>query len=162
MKNPVNNFLYFPECKIIKANYVPHASGRFHSISLYIKSLNTTPKHYPQHPLLSGKADFYFGLEIDDKWVNEFRNDYYKLFNQFISDPVNKLIKQKISLVTNFSPDSKDTKLDTIGIGLPNGEILLYNFILTKQEITTIYNVSQMNYLVHSKGTNIINKKKKI
>jgi hypothetical protein len=138
-------YLYFPKCKILNAYYVPQAHGKHSVISMHLRSLITTPKHYPNDVMLNGKADFYFGLECTDTWKSNFETPYFKLFDILPNEAVKKLVKKEVSLITKFTYEGK-IKLDTIGIGIPEGEITLYNSLLSAEDIDIIYRVSKLNY----------------
>lgn len=145
-------YLYFPRCKIMRANFVPQAHGKHHVVSMFIRSLTNSPKHYPDNPLLVGKADFYFGLECDQNWLSKFESSYYQLFNTFPSQPVEKIVKTEVSVIAKFSPEGK-TKLETIGVGKPNGEITIYNNFWEEEEMDLVYQVSKLHYGLSSKKT---------
>lgn len=151
------HYLYFPECKITRSYFVPNSG--FSVISMYIKSLQNTPKHYPQYPILLGKVDFYFGLEIKTSFQDSLAQKYYNLFNIFLNDPPSKIVSSKISLIARFSPN-ETIKLNTIGIGEPQGKIILFNSHLNEDEIEQIYFSAKLNYSLPSKENKTIKKKK--
>lgn len=150
------HYLYFPECKITRSYFIPTNTS---VISMHIKSLQNTPKHYPQHPILSGKAEFYFGLEIKDSFYDVLAQKYYKLFEVFLKDPPSKIVSSKVSLITRFSPNEQ-IKLNTIGIGEPQGKITLFNSHLDEEEIEQIYFSAKLNHSLPSKENKAIKKKK--
>lgn len=141
-------YLYFPECKIVKAQLVPKSNL---VISFYIKSLKNTPKHYPNHPLLDGKAEFYFGLELTDNFKDGHKHHYFDLFSQSITESVNKLIGKKLSTLILFNPHG-DKKLDTIGLGKVNDKISLYNDYWTPEEIKIVSQASKLLFELPSKN----------
>ena len=153
------HYLYFPECKITRSYFVPTNISGISVISMYIKALHNTPKHYPQHPILVGKADFYFGLEIKDSFQDSLAQKYYNLFDVFLKDPPSKIVSSKVSLITRFSPNEQ-VKLNTIGIGEPQGKIVLFNSHLNEEEVEQIYFSAKLNYSLPSKENKTIKKKK--
>lgn len=153
------HYLYFPDCKIARAHYLPSSASGVSVISMYIKSLHNTPKHYPQSPILKGKADFYFGLEIRERFEEQLAQKYYKLFNIFLKDPPSKIISSKVSLITKFSPNEQ-IKLSVIGIGEPQGKIILFNSHFEDDEIEQIYFAAKLNHSLPAKDNNTMKKKK--
>lgn len=143
--NLTDCYLYFPEAKIVKAHIVPQHSATKYVISMQIKSLLATPKHYPQSPLLKGKADFYLALDITTQWIARFESDYIRVFNQNLDKTLNKIIGKPVCVLSKFSPNNL-VKLETIGIGLPHQEISLYNTHFEKKEMNSISLQSQLHY----------------
>lgn len=135
-------YFYFPECKIQQAQFVPTNCG---IISLHIKSLKNTPKHYPQYPLLEGKAEFYFGLELSLSFKENKKSTFFNTFNQNLNESPTKLKGKKVSVIILFNPES-DKKIDTIGIGLENNIITLYNDLWNNEEINIINQAAKLQW----------------
>lgn len=140
--------LYLPECKIIKATIVPKA---INVIFLNLKTVQNTPKHYPKHPLLEGKVEFTFGLELSDNFQNIQKSNYFNLFNSNIGTSVSKLAGKKVSALILFNPDGIK-KIDTIGIGPTNGLITLYNDLWDSNEIQIISHAAKLFFALPNKG----------
>lgn len=111
------SYWYYPECKIMRANQIPSSDLHF---TLYLKSLNKTPKHFPKHPLLKGIPDFVFSQKISGISNKMIRPDQFNaIFNDSMitSDTLNssKLIGQKVSLIIFL--DEETQKIETCAIG---------------------------------------------
>lgn len=138
-------YLYFPQVKIIKAHIVPQMNQSKYVIALQMKSLINTPNHYPQSPILKGKANFYLALDITEEWKNRFSTNYNTVFECNLTQSVNKLVSQTVSVIARFSPANR-IKLEAIGIGKPNKKIILYNAHFSNKEMDIISLQSQLNY----------------
>ena len=139
--------LYFPECKIVKAIIVPKSVN---VIFFNIKSQKNTPKHYPAHPLLDGKVEFTFGLELSLNFIETKKSNYFNDFHSNLNASVNNLKGKKVSALILFNPEA-DKKLDTIGLGLPNELISLYNDLWTVKEIEIISQAAKLTSILPSK-----------
>lgn len=150
--------LYFPDCKIININEVPQAHGKYFVWSIYLKSTINTPAHYPQHPLLTGKADFYFGIEASFDWKNKFSQAYQKVFNLNLKESIKKIKGKKVSVLAHLVQEERLT-LNTLGIGIQNGEILLYNTHLLDSDMQELSLASQLQSKMPEKKDKIKRKK---
>lgn len=140
--------LYFPECKILKAVMVPKAVN---VIFFNLKSLKNSPKHYPVHPLIEGKVEFTFGLEISPQFVDTKKSSYYNVFNTHFNTSVSKLTGKTVSALILFNPTGIK-KLDTIGLGIPNELISIYNDLWEPHEIQIISQASKLFAQLPNKG----------
>ena len=139
--------LYFPECKIVKAIIVPKS---INVIFFNIKSQKITPKHYPSHPLLDGKVEFTFGLELSLNFLEAKKSNFFNVFHSNLTASVNNLKGKKVSALILFNPDS-EKKLDTIGLGVTNELISLYNDLWTVKEIEIISQAAKLTSILPSK-----------
>lgn len=135
-------YLYFPECKIIRSQFIPKKNP---FISFYLKSLDKTPNHYPQHVLLNGVVEFSFGLEITKYFKETKQGQYFNLFDCHLNNSPSKLTGKKVSALILFNPTA-DKKLDTIGLGHVNDIITIYNDNWDTKEIKVISQSSKLNY----------------
>lgn len=120
----MNNYLYFPQCKIVKADNV----FGYKRCTFAIKSLKITPKHYPEHFMLKGKADFFFKLDYGGI-ANEvlLSEAFKKIVGKEISlSNVAKTIGKELSVLAYFEPNN-EIILECIGIGLPNETPCLFS-----------------------------------
>lgn len=136
--------LYFPECKIVKALLVPKSTN---VIFFNIKSKKNTPKHYPKHPLLEGKVEFTFGLELSLNFLDTKKSNYFNVFNSNISSSVSQLTGKTVSALIFFDPEG-DKKLDTIGLGICNELITIYNDLWEAKEIEIVSNAAKLTSLL--------------
>lgn len=140
--------LYFPECKIIKAIMVP----KFVNVIFFnLKTVKNTPKHYPSHPLLEGKVEFTFGLELSENFQETKKSHYFTLFNSALHTSVTKLAGKTVSALILFNPEGVK-KLDTIGIGAPHELISLYNDLWEPKEIQIISLAAKLYAELPNKG----------
>lgn len=114
----LDHYLYFPQCKISRVDHILGSD----TFTFFIKSLKNSPKHYPQHFMLEGKADFFFKLN---------NLSYDKLFSTIfghILSPTNlpSFQNKKVSVLAYFDPDAK-IKLQCIGIGIAGEIPILFN-----------------------------------
>lgn len=148
METNHQTYLYFPECKIIKAQLVPKTTA---VISFYIKALKNTPKHYPEHVLLNGKVEFSFGLELTAQFQETRKSQFFNLFDCHSNNSPSKLIGKKVSALILFNPQG-EKKLDTVGLGPVNDIMTIYNDIWTPDEMRIISQSSKLYCELPSKG----------
>ena len=109
--------LYFPSVKISRIDIIPKKLGITHLF--YMKSQLKSPKHYPQHPLISGKIEFAGKIEFID--------DLTFWFNFIFNDVNPKKAKGKIiSVLVEFNSDD-NTKFILKGIGKKNEIAYLFS-----------------------------------
>jgi hypothetical protein len=142
------SYLYFPECKIIKAQLVPKSTA---VIIFYIKSLKNTPKHYPLHTLLEGKIEFSFSLELTENFQKNKYSDYFNLFECNLNHSPSKLIGKKVSALILFNPNG-EKKLDTVGLGSIYDLITIYNDIWNHKEMRIVSQSSKLYCELPNKG----------
>ena len=131
-----SEYLYFPSCKIMRADYIPQNSG--HKCSLHLKSTHNTPAHYPKSPYLAGKAEFFFGLQASKvTWGLLYEDRYQQIFGNKDISLIHKHIKKKLSVIVRFD-ETEATKLFVFGIGLENEAPLLFNNDLSFEENESI------------------------
>lgn len=145
--NKVEN-LYLPECKIIKATIVPNA---INVIFFNLKTIKNTPKHFPNHPLIEGKVEFTFGLDLSENFKNTKKSNYFNLFNSNIGTSVSKLAGKNVSALILFNPNSIK-KIDTIGLGPVNDLITIYNDLWESKEIQIISHAAKLFFELPNKG----------
>lgn len=121
-------YLYFPKCKITRADSL--SEGTVAHCTLLIRSLGTTPVFYPQHPLLKGKAEFFYKLDVRSQTF-EWRNNYHDLAKKLFGEKtyqasVRGLLKKEVSVLVRFNSEA-DIKLLCIGFGLPEEDEMLFN-----------------------------------
>lgn len=140
--------LYFPECKILKAVIVPKAVN---VIFFNVKSVKNSPKHYPSHPLIDGKVEFTFGLELSEHFIETKKSNYFNVFDSNLKTSVAKLVGKTVSALILFNPQS-EKKLDTIGIGISHESISLYNDLWEPYEIQIISQAAKLFSQLPNKG----------
>lgn len=151
MEHIINpDYLYFPECKIIKAQIVPKSVA---VIMFHLKTVKNSPKHYPKHALLEGKVEFTFGLELSEYFKDTKGSNFFSVFDCNWNVSPSRLIGKKVSSLILFQPES-DKKLDTIGLGAENDLITIYNDNWTSKEIKSHSQIAKLNYNLPTKNTN--------
>lgn len=150
MEHVINpDYLYFPECKIIKAQIVPKSVA---VIMFYLKTVKNSPKHYPKHSLLEGKVEFTFGLELSEHFKDTKSSNFFSVFECNWNVSPSRLIGKKVSSMILFQPDA-EKKLDTIGLGSENELITIYNDMWTPKEIKSHSQIAKLNYNLPPKNT---------
>lgn len=150
MEYEVNpDYLYFPECKIIKAQIVPKSIA---VIMFHLKTLKNCPKHYPKHPLLDGKVEFTFGLELSEHFKDTKSSNFFHVFQCNWNVSPSRLIGKTVSSMILFQPNL-DKKLDTIGLGSEHEIITVYNDNWSSKEIKSHSQIAKLNYNLPPKNT---------
>lgn len=138
-----SQYLYFSSCKIINIDKINLTVPK---IIFYLKANKETPKFYPKHNILKGKAEFIFTISFDsvDNNIN-YKKELHSIFNQNITDLKNikKLKKYNISILAFFDTENSVIS-DCFGIGKENE---ICNFFNT--ENTDNKNLARMVYLEH-------------
>lgn len=121
----MNQYLYFPSCTIVKKD----RNILTNKIIFYLKSKIETPKNYPNHPVLKGKAQFIYTIDIDSVDNNSV---YQREINEIFEVP---FLKFKSS--TKF----KNTPLSALIFFNANANIILDCFGIGKEnEICSFFN----------------------
>lgn len=150
MEHLINpDYLYFPECKIIKAQIVPKSVA---VIMFHLKTVKNCPKHYPKHPLLDGKVEFTFGLELTEYFKDTKSSHFFSVFECNWNVSPSRLIGKKVSSMILFQPQS-DKKLDTIGLGTEHDIITIYNDNWHPKEVKSYSRIAQLNHNLPVKNT---------
>lgn len=143
------DYLYFPECKIIKAQIVPKSVA---VIMFHLKTVKNSPKHYPKHGLLEGKVEFTFGLELSEHFKDTKSSNFFSVFECNWNVSPSRLIGKIVSGLILFQPHL-DKKLDTIGLGSSHDNITIYNDNWNHKEIKSHSQIAKLNYNLPLKNT---------
>lgn len=148
----MEQFLYFPQCKITRADLIPNISGK-NNFSLMIKSSKTTPSHYPKHYMLDGKADFFLKLNYEGiVWEMENRSFFKSCFNKdFSLLTTSDFLRKELCVFVLFNPE-QEIKLKCIGIGFPHEIPSMFFNDLTNDENIAHSKVAKLNYELGKKG----------
>lgn len=149
----IHKYLYFPRCKITRCDSL--GENNLNHFTLFIKSLEKTPKHYPEHYMLEGKADFFFKLNTfysNNKqfnklvWDTKYKDRFKSIFGN-TPDLIKpkECLKKEICVLAVFNPESEIT-LQTIGIGLINEEPTLFNTSESFETLDAYARVAKLNY----------------
>jgi hypothetical protein len=121
----MNKYLYFPSCKIIKLD----KNILTNKVILYIKSKLDTPNFYPQHPVLKGKAEFLYTIEIEEVENNSvYQREITEIFGGNITriKSLAKFKKTPLSALIFFD-DQANIILDCFAIGKENETCSFFN-----------------------------------
>lgn len=121
----MNKYLYFPSCKIARID----KNILTNKIIIYIKSTINTPSFYPLHPVLKGKAEFLYIVDIENVLNNSvYQREIMEIFQTDITriKSLNKIKKINLSALVFFD-DSAKINLDCFGIGIANEICSFFN-----------------------------------
>jgi hypothetical protein len=161
----MNNFLYFPRCKIVKGDAIPNPTATADGVFTFvIKSLLKTPKHYPKHFMLEGNPSFFFKLSTPSRiiWQIMHEKQFTTIFgiDSTLQD-VKKLIGTEVCVLALLNTD-KNIILNCLGIGLPDSNPILFQDGFNKEEMENYSKVAILNYKLTTKSDINIIKKQKI
>lgn len=132
-------YIYIPVCKIIKCVIIPKITNVLY---FHLRSKDTLAKNLATHPLLKGKVEFTFGIELSENFKQNKKNLFFNLF-ACEENNLTKIKKKEVSALFLFSPQ-KDRKIDTIGLGIENKSITIYNDFWDFKEVQILYQATKL------------------
>lgn len=155
----MNQFLYFPRCRISRSDTLPSYGNT--TCTFLIKSLQPTPKHYPEHFMLKGKVDLFFKLAFYHLTLDSVAQFHQVLGNDANIERGKDLIGKKVSVLAIFNPNLPII-LECIAIGEIDAPPILFNNKLTTIENEGIVKVAMLNYKLTRNNKETKDKRQKI
>lgn len=148
----MDNYLYFPKCKITRADYIPGYNSK--SCTLLIRSLQNTPKHYPKHFMLTGKPDFFFKINATGiTWPILHGDSFRSIFGKDIDiEHIHKAIGLEVSVIAYFNPE-EEVKLECFGLGSVLQEPVLFSNSKPLEENKAFVKIAMLGYQLGNHNT---------